>query len=128
MVSILEEHSPVPDPANLKWHHVSAELSADVCQKIAKLVRVTEPEPTRTEREEDDNAPDDVRPREEKVATSFNKEEADVFWDAKTYTNLQSYGRLNLDNNNRRYFMHRITQLRQPGLNYQYKIDVFRWA
>lgn len=41
-----------PSREDLKWHHISAELPKLACQQIARMVRVTEPEPVKADHEE----------------------------------------------------------------------------
>lgn len=107
-----------------KWHHISAELPALACQQIAKLVRITEPEPVQT----DEEAWAEPRAQyiKQKKAKIFTQQDGELFWEAKVFLNLQKFYRLNLGGtsraDSRENFMYELTD---SSVKFPYQIEKF---
>lgn len=74
--------------ADLNSKHFSAELPVEVCNKIAKLVRITESNDWKD------------RAGEVRATKEFTKKQLDCWWKAEVYPNVQHHGLLCLDTHN----------------------------
>lgn len=108
-----------PSREDVKWHHISAELPNLACQQIARMVRVTEPEPVKADHEEQRDS------LVEKWARTFSQD-GDLFCGADVFPNLRYVYRMNLGGNSRsdsrRKFMYNMTKL---DVKLPYRIESF---